>query len=81
MDPGFRQRILPGLTLLMLALQAAPGHGQFYSGSQQEYGKNRVQYQEFLWSQYRFDRMEVYFYKEGRDLARYTAQADGRHLK
>ena len=81
MDPGFRQRILPGLTLLMLALQAAPGHGQFYSGSQQEYGKNRVQYQEFLWSQYRFDRMEVYFYKEGRDLARYTAQAAGRHLK
>lgn len=54
---------------------------QFYSGSQQEYGKNRVQYQEFLWQSYRFDEMEVYFYKEGRDLARYTAQAATKHLK
>lgn len=54
---------------------------QFYSGSQQEYGKNRVQYQEFLWQSYRFDDMEVYFYKEGRDLARYTAQAATKHLK
>lgn len=49
--------------------------GQFYSGSQQEYGKNRVQYQEFLWQQYRFKDMEVFFYKEGRDIARYVAQA------
>jgi len=51
------------------------GHAQFYSGSQQEYGKNRVQYQEFLWQQYRFKDMEVFFYKEGRDHARYVAQA------
>lgn len=51
------------------------GHAQFYSGSQQEYGKNRVQYQDFLWQQYRFKDMEVFFYKEGRDHARYVAQA------
>lgn len=48
---------------------------QFYSGSQQEYGKNRVQFQDFLWQQYRFKDMEVFFYKEGRDHARYVAQA------
>ncbi|MDQ3100716.1 MAG: hypothetical protein M3R08_04970, partial [Bacteroidota bacterium] len=54
---------------------------QFYSGSQQEYGKNRVQYQEFLWQQYRFQEMEVYFYKEGQSLAQYTAQAATTHLK
>lgn len=56
-------------------------HAQFYAGSQQEYGKSRVQYQEFLWQYYRFDRMEVYFYKGGRDLARYTALSAGGHLK
>jgi Tol biopolymer transport system component len=56
-------------------------NAQFYSGSQQEYGKNRVQYQDFLWQQYRFADMEVFFYKEGRDLARYTAQAAQKHLK
>ncbi len=62
-------------------LSAVLSFGQFYSGSQQEYGKNRVQYQEFLWQQYRFKDMEVFFYKEGRDLARYTAQAATVHLK
>jgi hypothetical protein len=67
--------------LLLLCSVMATAHGQFYSGSQQEYGKNRVQYQEFLWSQYRFDRMEVFFYKEGGDLARYTAQSATRQLK
>ncbi|MEZ4740352.1 MAG: hypothetical protein R2818_13580 [Flavobacteriales bacterium] len=63
-----------------IALGISAG-AQFYSGSQQEYGKNRVQYQEFLWQQYRFKDMEVFFYKEGRDLARYTAQAAAVHLK
>ena len=67
---------LVGIVLLQLS-----AYGQFYSGSQQEYGKNRVQYQEFLWQQYRFEEMEVYFYKEGQDLAKYTAQAASRHLK
>lgn len=76
-------RILPRSFVLLLALLAggAVTRAQFYSGSQQEYGKNRVQYQDFLWQQYRFQDMEVFFYKEGRDLARYTAQAAQRHLK
>ncbi len=64
-----------------MVIMTAQSAAQFYSGSQQEYGKNRVQYQEFLWQQYRFADMEVFFYKEGRDLARYTAQAAQHHLK
>jgi hypothetical protein len=51
-------------TVLCLSLGSA-SMAQFYSGSQQEYGKNRVQYQDFLWQQYRFADMEVFFYKEG----------------
>ncbi|MBK7385085.1 MAG: PD40 domain-containing protein [Flavobacteriales bacterium] len=69
------------LVILTVLLLSSQGAAQFYSGSQQEYGKNRVQYQDFLWQQYRFQDMEVFFYKEGRDLARYTAQAAQRHLK
>jgi Tol biopolymer transport system component len=69
------------LPLLLLAFAPAIACGQFYQGSQQEFGKNRVQYQDFYWQQYRFGNMEVFFYKEGRDLARYTAQAAQRHLK
>lgn len=72
----FRLILCSAALLAVLGVQA-----QFYSGSQQEFGKNRVQYQEFFWQQYRFPQMEVYFYKEGRDLARYTAQAASRHLK
>lgn len=60
---------------LALVLCGGPTVAQFYSGSQQEYGKNRVQFQDFLWQQYRFKDMEVFFYKEGRDHARYVAQA------
>jgi Tol biopolymer transport system component len=73
------------LPALLIACAALCGgvrvQAQFYSGSQQEYGKNRVQYQEFFWQQYRFQDMEVYFYKEGRDLARYTAQAAVKHRR
>ena len=69
------------LALYLLVMVATRGPAQFYSGSQQEYGKNRVQYQDFLWQQYRFSDMEVFFYKEGRDLARFTAQAATKHLK
>ncbi len=67
---------------LFLVMSCAPlAFAQFYSGSQQEYGKNRVQYQEFLWQQYRFKDMEVFFYKEGRDVARYVAQSAVGHQK
>ena len=74
-------RFLPFVLVLFGLLVGGGVRAQFYSGSQQEYGKNRVQYQDFLWQQYRFKDMEVYFYKEGRDLARYTAMAAERHLK
>ena len=50
-------------------------HAQFYSGSQMEFGKNRVQYDEpRLWQWYRFDKYNVYFYMGGKELAMYTSQ-------
>lgn len=38
------------------------------------FGKNRVQYQEFLWTFYKFDDFDIYFYRNGKELAQYTAQ-------
>ncbi len=81
MFPTSRPCLKAALAIVGLLILWLPATAQFYSGSQQEYGKNRVQYQEFLWQQYRFQEMEVFFYKEGRDLARYTAQAATKHLK
>ncbi|TXC81788.1 hypothetical protein [Luteibaculum oceani] len=48
--------------------------GQFYSGSDQSFGKNRVQYQEFFWQYYRYKYFNVYFYKEGEGLAAYVSK-------
>lgn len=67
------ERLLRILILLVMALPAAPAAAQFYNGSQQEFGKNRVQYREFLWQSYRFPEIETFFYKEGRDVAKYVS--------
>ena len=48
---------------------------QFYNGLEQEFGKNRVQYKEFVWADYKFEDYSVYFYQEGRELAIYTAKS------
>lgn len=47
---------------------------QFYNGSNMTFGKNRVQYQEFLWTFYKFDDFDTYFYLNGKELAQYAAQ-------
>lgn len=68
--------------LLALSFAALlPAEAQFYNGSEQEFGKNRVQYKEFLWQYYRFPEIETYFYKGGRDVARYVSISAMRHKK
>jgi len=54
---------------------------QFYSGSQQEFGKNRVQYDDFLWQYYRFNDLETYFYAGGRNIAQYVAISAHENIK
>jgi len=38
------------------------------------FGKNRVQYNNFYWSYYRFDRYDVYFNQEGTEIAKYVGK-------
>lgn len=54
-------------------------NGQFYQGIDMPFGKNRVQYKEFLWSYYRFDRYDIYFYEGGRNNAIYLSQVVKEH--
>lgn len=54
---------------------------QFYSGTQQEFGKNRVQYRDFNWLYYPYGKMEIYFYQGGEKLAEYTVMSADKHLK
>ncbi len=53
---------------------------QFYYGLQQTFGKNRVQYNEFDWSFYRFERFDVYFYNQSRDIATQVAEMTEENL-
>ena len=56
-------------------LIGASTQGQFYNGSYQDFGKNRVQHREFIWSFYKFSKVDVYFYTGGKDLAIFTANS------
>lgn len=71
-----------GRSLLLLLLMACTHlvHAQFYNGSQLSFGKNRVQYKDFLWTYYSFDKFDTYFYRNGQELARYTARYAQEHI-
>ncbi|MCD6067221.1 MAG: hypothetical protein K0S33_2047 [Bacteroidetes bacterium] len=69
------------LSLFVLFFFANHADAQFYYGSQQEFGKNRVQYQPFNWTYYGFDRYQVYLYEGGQELAKYVAHKTELHLK
>lgn len=47
---------------------------QFYHGMHQDFGQNRIQYEDFLWSKYEFENYTVYFNDQGKNLAIYTAK-------
>jgi len=70
------------LLLFMLAVSAiAPLKGQFYQGSYNEFGKNRVQYREFLWQQYRFENFDIYYYEGGQKLAEFTGKVAEKNIR
>lgn len=64
------------LFFLLISGFSVTGHSQFYTGSQQEFGKNRVQYKgSFLWKVQYFQRFHLYYYPGGEALAEYAAKS------
>lgn len=61
--------------LMLLLLIVVQSKAQFYSGSQTDFGKSRVKYEDFFWTYYTYDRYDVYFYEEGREFANYVSYA------
>jgi hypothetical protein len=49
-------------------------NAQFYSGSQTDFGKNRIKYDSYFWTYYSYDRYDVYFYEQGKELAGYVSK-------
>jgi hypothetical protein len=77
------KHIKPNSTLLLLVFLFAllpSGKAQFYSGSQMEFGKSRVKYEDFFWTYYAYERYDVYFYEEGREFANYVSYAAKKQL-
>ncbi|MBN2757557.1 MAG: hypothetical protein JXR51_10305 [Bacteroidales bacterium] len=54
---------------------------QFYNGHQLRFGKNRVQYNDFYWEYYRFDRFDTYFYLDGKKLSKYASKTINDEIK
>lgn len=68
------KRLLTSILLLMAILPASfKLQAQFYNGLNMDFGKNRVQYQDFLWLYYKFPDFDTYFYLNGQELAQFTA--------
>jgi hypothetical protein len=67
---SFKIKILTFAFICILQISKA----QFYQGSQNEFGKSRVQYKHFVWQQYRFEKFDTYFYEGGKELADYASR-------
>jgi Tol biopolymer transport system component len=66
--------------ILFLCFSPNNAGAQFYNGSQTDFGQNRVQYQDFKWNYFKFDKYEVYFNTGGTELAIYVAKAAKRNI-
>jgi Tol biopolymer transport system component len=73
------KNILSLIIILIFFWTSLPA--QFYNGHQFNFGKNRVQYNDFYWEYYRFQRYDTYFYLDGKKLARYTSKVIDEELK
>ncbi len=73
--------VLKAVVLLLVMMASLQAKAQFYNGSQMEFGKNRVQYEQFDWQLYRFDRFDVYFYLGGNELAEYAMRSSDRIMR
>ncbi len=69
------------LSVLFFAV-ALNAEAQFYTGSQMDFGKNRVQYDlPRDWKWYKFEKFDCYFYKNGKELAEYLCRVADKHVK
>lgn len=71
------KRFLPYLFILTASLLKA----QFNYGHQMDFGKNRIQYQTFVWTYLDYDRYRVYSYQGGAEIAKYVAVSIARQLE
>jgi hypothetical protein len=55
-------------------MYSSDAYSQFYQGSKQEYGKNRVQYNGFSWKNHSYKRFKIHYSGKNKELAVYVAR-------
>jgi WD40 repeat protein len=73
-------RLFVRILFIFLFICSYSAQAQFYNGSQQEFGKNRVQYYEFDWRYQNYERFKVFFYRGEEEIAEYAAKTIQREL-
>lgn len=53
---------------------------QFNYGHQMDFGKNRIQYEDFKWTYFDYDRYRVYSYQGGAEIAKYVSVSVNKQL-
>lgn len=71
---------LINILLFIFSVIGVNSYAQFYTGSNQSFGQNRVQYNSFMWQRYNFQEFEIYFTASGKTNAIYTAKSAHKHL-
>jgi Tol biopolymer transport system component len=64
----------------LLFFAASCVKAQFNYGHQMDFGKNRIQYKDFIWTYLDYDRYRVYSYQGGNDLSKYVSVSVGKQL-
>ncbi len=67
--------------LSILLLNSVITKSQYYTGSNIQFGQNRVQYNSFFWQSYDFERFKIYFTQTGQKHAVYAAKTAHKYLK
>ncbi|MBI3134692.1 MAG: PD40 domain-containing protein [Bacteroidetes bacterium] len=62
------------LHTVLFCLIFSISYGQFYQGSYQEFGKNRVQYNGFSWKYHNYQRFKIHYSGINEDIAVYVAR-------
>ena len=69
------------ILLTILIINSAFIKSQYYTGSDIQFGQNRVQYNDFFWQSYDFVRFKIYFTQTGQKHAVYAAKTAHKYLK
>ena len=66
-----RKYFLIGVLIFSFSFE---GKCQFFTGSEVQFGKNRVKYEKFLWTYYSYPNYKVYFYQGGDQTGQYVGE-------